>query len=77
MSDKLKYDVILTACVNRVEIMQAIMSITSLGLRGSKDITDNVPSPVMTGVKYQFALKSKDILEKAGGSVEIRPTEND
>jgi ribosomal protein L7/L12 len=50
---------------------------TSLGLRGSKEIADNVPSPVVTGVKHQFALKSKDILEKAGGTAEIRPTEND
>lgn len=76
MSDKQNYDVILTTCVSRVEIMKAIMGMTSLGLKGSKDIADNVPSPVMTGVKHQFALKSKEILEKAGGTVEIRPSED-
>ena len=75
MTDTQKYDVILVSCVNRVEIMKAIMSMTSLGLKGSKDVADNAPAPVMTCVAHAFALQSKEILEKAGGTVEVRPSE--
>jgi len=75
MSETQKYDVILLSCVNRVEIMKAIMSMTSHGLRGSKDIADNAPAPVMTCVDHKFALQSKSILEKSGGKVEVRVSE--
>lgn len=54
--------------------MKAIMSMTSYGLKQSKDIADTVPSTIMSKVTEKFAKRSKEILEQAGGVVEIRAT---
>lgn len=72
MTDNEKDDVVLLSFKNRVEIMKAIMEMTSFGLRQSKDLADNIPSVVISNVQESFATKSKVILEKAGGVVEIR-----
>lgn len=77
MTENQKYDVMLISFTNRVEIMKAIMSMISAGLRESKDMADNVPSTVMSNVTEKFAERSKEKLEKAGGVVEIRETQSE
>ncbi|RMF82554.1 MAG: hypothetical protein D6737_01430 [Chloroflexi bacterium] len=67
-----KYDVVLVALRNRVEIMKAIMAVNPVGLKRSKDMADNPPAVVISGVSRDKAEKAKDILEKAGGTIVIR-----
>lgn len=77
MTENQKYDVVLISFTNRVEIMKAIMGMTTSGLRESKDMADNVPSTVMSNVTEKFAKRSKEKLEKAGGVVEICETQSE
>ncbi len=71
MSEK-QFDVILIALKDRVEIMKAIMSLTPVGLKGSKDMADNPPAVVLRSVSRSKADEAKQVLEQAGGTVEVR-----
>lgn len=71
-----KVDVVLTALQDRVRIMQAIMSVSSMGLKESKIIADNPPAVVVHCTSEKMALTTKKILEDAGGTVEICEAEN-
>jgi large subunit ribosomal protein L7/L12 len=73
MSEKL-FDVVLIALKDRVEIMKAIMSLTPVGLKGSKDMADNPPAVVLRRVSRSKADEAKQVLEQAGGTVEVRPS---
>jgi large subunit ribosomal protein L7/L12 len=75
-----KYDVVLISLQaglqNRVRIMQAIMVVNPIGLKRSKDLADNPPAVVLHCVSEAQAEEAKAVLEKAGGTVELRPAEN-
>jgi large subunit ribosomal protein L7/L12 len=68
-----KYDVILISHTNRVEIMKAIMALTPVGLKGSKNMADHPPATVLRRVAQDKAQNARKVLEQAGGKVEIRP----
>lgn len=68
-----KYDVVLVTLKDRARIMKAIMSVNPIGLKRSKEIADNPPGVVLSGVSNERALEVQEILENAGGTVEIRP----
>jgi large subunit ribosomal protein L7/L12 len=43
-----------------------------LGLKESKDLVEGAPKPVKDGVSKDEAAKIKEVLEKAGATVEIK-----
>jgi len=68
------FDVVLVALQDRVKIMQAIMSLTPVGLKGSKDMAGSPPAVVLKRVSRSKADEAKQVLERAGGTVEVRPS---
>ena len=57
---------------NKVGVIKAIRTITSLGLKEAKDLVEGAPKPVKEGVSKDEAAKMKAQLEAAGAQVEIK-----
>lgn len=71
--EKTEYDVILTSFgASKLNVIKEVRTITGLGLKEAKDLVEGVPKPLKTGVTKEEANKIKEIIEKAGGSVEIK-----
>jgi len=71
--EKTSFDVILTAAGDKkIQVIKAIREITSLGLKEAKELVDNAPKPVKTGVSKDEAEAIKAKLEEQGASVELK-----
>jgi large subunit ribosomal protein L7/L12 len=57
---------------NKVNVIKAIRTITSLGLKEAKDLVEGAPQVVKEGVSKDEAAKIKKELEEAGASVEVK-----
>ena len=57
---------------NKVGVIKAIRTITSLGLKEAKDLVDGAPSVVKEAVSKDDAAAIKKQLEEAGATVEIK-----
>ena len=72
-AEKSTVDIILTnAGQAKIQVIKAIKEITGKGLKEAKDLTDQVPQPIKTGIKPEDAEEIKKKIEEAGGSVEIK-----
>lgn len=68
-----EFDVVLTgAGEKKVQVIKAVRSLTSLGLKEAKDLVDNAPKAVLEKVAKDEANKAKETLEAEGASVELR-----
>ena len=68
-----EFDVILTAAGDKkIQVIKEVRALTSLGLKEAKDLVDGAPKPVLEKVAKEQAGKAKEVLEAAGGSVEIK-----
>ncbi len=56
----------------KIQVIKAVRSITSLGLKEAKDLVESAPGPVKEGVSKEEAEKVKGALEKAGAVAEIK-----
>lgn len=71
--EKTEFDVVLAAVGdNKIGVIKAVRSITSLGLKEAKDLVEGAPKPVKTGVSKEDAEKFKKELEAAGAKVELK-----
>jgi large subunit ribosomal protein L7/L12 len=71
--EKTTFDVILKeAGANKIQVIKVVRTITSLGLKESKDLVDGAPKPVKTGIPKEEAEKIKKEFETAGAKVEIK-----
>ena len=71
--EKDSFDVILTAAgTNKIQVIKAIRSITSLGLKEAKALVDSAPKAVKEGATKDEAEDIKKQLEDAGGEVELK-----
>ena len=72
--EKTEFNVILTAAgANKIQTIKAVREINqSLGLKEAKDLVDNAPKEVATGVKKEEAEEAKKKLEAAGATVELK-----
>jgi large subunit ribosomal protein L7/L12 len=71
--EKTEFDVILAAVGdNKIGVIKAVRSITSLGLKEAKDLVEGAPKPVKTGVSKEDAEKFKKELEASGAKVELK-----
>ena len=71
--EKESFDVILKAAgTSKIQVIKAIRSITSLGLKEAKALVDSAPKAVKEGASKDEADDIKKQLEEAGGEVELK-----
>ena len=68
-----EFDVVLTAVGDKkINVIKAVRSITSLGLKEAKDLVDGAPKPVLEKATKEAAEKAKAALEGAGATVTLK-----
>ncbi|MGB7861688.1 MAG: 50S ribosomal protein L7/L12 [Acidimicrobiia bacterium] len=68
-----EFDVVLTAAGSaKIQVIKEVRGLTSLGLKEAKDLVDGAPNAILEGVDKETADKAKEVIEAAGGSVELR-----
>ncbi len=73
VEEQTEFDVVLTAAGDKkIQVIKEVRALTSLGLKEAKDLVDGAPNTVLEKVNKEAADKAKDVLEPAGGSVEIK-----
>jgi large subunit ribosomal protein L7/L12 len=71
--EKTEFTVVLaSAGGNKIGVIKEIRGITGLGLKESKDLVEGAPKTVKEGISKDEAAKIKEVLEKAGATVEIK-----
>ena len=71
--EKSEFDVVLAGVGDaKTAVIKAVKEITGLGLKESKEIVDNAPKAVKTGVSKADAEEMKKKLEDAGAKVELK-----
>tara|TARA_B110000116_G_scaffold59869_1_gene51202 strand:+ start:1434 stop:1817 length:384 start_codon:yes stop_codon:yes gene_type:complete len=71
--EKDEFDVILTSSgSSKINVIKAVRTITSLGLKEAKELVDGAPKAIKEGVSKAEAEELKKQLEEAGGSVELK-----
>jgi len=72
-AEKTEFDVVLTAGGdNKINVIKEVRAITGLGLKEAKDLVEGAPKPLKAGVKKDEADKIKQVIEAAGGKVELK-----
>ena len=73
VEEKDEFDVMLTSAgSSKINVIKAVRSITSLGLKEAKELVDNAPKAIKEGVSKAEADDIKTQLEEAGASVELK-----
>ena len=73
VEEKTAFDVVLTEVGGqKIQVIKEIRSLTELSLKEAKELTDNVPKAIKTGVPKDEAEKIQKAIEKAGGKAEIK-----
>ena len=71
--EKSEFDVVLAEVGDaKTAVIKAVKEITGLGLKESKEIVDNAPKAVKTGVSKADAEEMKKKLEDAGAKDELK-----
>jgi large subunit ribosomal protein L7/L12 len=70
--EQTEFDVVLTNFgANKINVIKAVRTLTSLGLKEAKDLVEAAPKPVKEGVGKEDAEAAKSTLEEAGATVEL------
>lgn len=70
--EKTSFDVMLTEVgPKKVQVIKAVRSLTTLGLKEAKAVVDGAPKAVLEGVPKDEADKAKIAIEAAGGTAEL------
>ncbi len=73
VEEKTEFDVILKDIgANKINVIKAIRTITSLGLKEAKDMVEAAPTTVKEAVNKDEAADIKKQLEEAGATVEVK-----
>ena len=68
-----EFDVVLTSAGERkIQVIKEVRTLTNLGLKDAKELVDNAPNPVLEKVSKEDADKAKELIEAAGGAVELK-----
>ncbi|MBI4750042.1 MAG: 50S ribosomal protein L7/L12 [Acidobacteria bacterium] len=71
--EKTKFDVILTSAgANKINVIQVVRQVTSLGLKDAKDLVESAPKVVKAGISRNEAEEIQKKLVEAGASAEIK-----
>ena len=58
--------------INKVSVIKAVRTITSLGLKEAKDLVDAAPKDIKADVAKKDADEAKKKLEAAGAKIELK-----
>ena len=73
VEEKTEFDVILKdAGASKLNVIKAVRSLTSLGLKEAKDLVESAPKAIKEGVSKEEAEKVAEELKAAGAEVEIK-----
>lgn len=73
VEEKTEFDVVLTDIGNnKIAVIKAVRSVTSLGLKEAKDLVESAPATLKEGISKDEAESLKRDLEKAGATVEVK-----
>ena len=73
VEEQTEFDVILTdAGAGKINVIKVVRELTGLGLKEAKELVDNAPKAIKTGVSKDEAESIKAKLEEAGAKVEIK-----
>ena len=73
VEEQTEFDVILTdAGAGKINVIKVVREITGLGLKEAKELVDNAPKAIKTGVSKDEAEAVKAKLEEAGAKVEVK-----
>ena len=68
-----EFDVVLTSAgEKKIQVIKEVRTLTNLGLKDAKELVDNAPNPVLEKVSKEDADKAKELIEAAGGAVELK-----
>ncbi|MXW41527.1 MAG: 50S ribosomal protein L7/L12 [Acidimicrobiia bacterium] len=68
-----EFDVILAdAGDKKIQVIKEVRTLTNLGLKDAKELVDNAPKPVLEKTSKEDAEKAKELIEAAGGTVELK-----
>lgn len=71
--EQTEFTVVLTAVgEKKIGVIKVVRAAAGLGLKESKDLTENVPATVLEGVSKEEAENLKKEIEEAGGSADIK-----
>ena len=72
-AEKTEFDVELVAAGDaKINVIKAVREVTGLGLKEAKELVDNAPKAVKTGVSKDEAESIKAKLVEAGAEVELK-----
>ena len=73
VEEQTEFDVILKAAGGaKLAVVKLVKELTGAGLKESKELVDNAPSPIKEGVSKDEAESLKAQLEEAGAEVELK-----
>jgi len=73
VEEKTSFDVILkSAGEKKIQVIKVARELTGLGLKEAKELVENLPKPVKTGVTKEEAEAIKAKFEEQGATVEIK-----
>ena len=71
--EKTDFDIVLNAVGDKkVNVIKAVRTITSLGLKEAKELVDGAPSTLKEAAPKAEAEEAKKALEEAGATVELK-----
>lgn len=71
--EQTEFDVILQDMgAKKINVIKAVRSVTSLGLKEAKDLVESAPAPVVQAVSKEQAEDVKSKLEAEGATVEVK-----
>ncbi len=71
--EQTEFDVVLTSAGDKkIQVIKEVRSLTSLGLKDAKDLVDSAPKPILEKASKEDAEKAKELIEAAGGAVELK-----
>lgn len=71
--EQTEFDVVLTSAgEKKIQVIKEVRTLTSLGLKDAKELVDNAPNPILEKASKEDAEKAKELIEAAGGAVELK-----
>ncbi|MXW58182.1 MAG: 50S ribosomal protein L7/L12 [Acidimicrobiia bacterium] len=68
-----EFDVVLTSAgEKKIQVIKEVRTLTNLGLKDAKELVDNAPKPILEKASKEDAEKAKELIEAAGGAVELK-----
>jgi len=73
VEEKTSFDVVLVAAgEKKLNVIKAVRTMTTLGLKEAKELVDTAPKPIKEGANKEEAEKMKAELEAEGATVELK-----